>query len=125
MNTLFEDIPTEAELARLLTFLGLCRRAGKTIHGTPMVCTALAGRKPPFLVLLSAYASAGTRKRVENKCSFYRVPLLLIQAPTDRLAKAVGKTGDMAAIAVTDEGFARELCKIYTKGKASCEKEDR
>ena len=114
-----EDILTEAELTRLLTFLGLCRRAGKTVHGTPMVCTALASRKPPVLVLLSAHASEGTKKRVEIICSFYRVPLLLLPAPTDRLAKAVGKTGDMAAVAVTDEGFARELRKLYTKGKDS------
>ena len=110
---------------RLLTFLGLCRRAGKTVHGTPLVCTALAAKRPPFLVLMSEEASAGTKKRLCNKTSFYRVSLLSLPVSCERLARAVGKTGDLAAVAVTDEGFAKELAKIYAKGKDSSPEEDR
>lgn len=107
--------PTE----RFLRFLGLCRRAGQTVHGTPLVCLALAKKKPPCLVILSAGASAGTRKKVENKCSFYHVPLLLTEASPEEMAHAVGKTGVLAAVGVTDGNFARELCKIHAQGKES------
>lgn len=115
----------DAGMERLLTFLGLCRRAGKTVHGTPLVCTALAAKRPPFLVLLSEDASEGTKKRLYNKTSFYHVSLLSLPVSCERLARAVGKTGGLAAVAVTDEGFARELAKIYAKGKDSSSEEDR
>ena len=59
------------ETERFLTFLGLCRRAGKTVHGTPLVCEALAKRKPPYLVLLSAGASAATAKKITDKLYGY------------------------------------------------------
>lgn len=116
---------SEDETERLLKFLGLCRRAGKTVHGTPLVCTALAAKRPPFLVLMSEEASDGTKKKLCNKTSFYRVSLLSLPVSCERLAKAVGKTGELAAVAVTDEGFARELAKIYAKGKDSSTEEDR
>ena len=110
------------ETERFLTFLGLCRRAGKTVHGTPLVCEALAKRKPPYLVLLSAGASAATAKKITDKCRFYRVPLLTVPADTDRLARAVGKSSALAAVAITDESFAGELRRLL--GKASSETGD-
>ena len=112
------------ETERFLTFLGLCRRAGKTVHGTPLVCEALAKRRPPYLVLLSSGASAATAKKITDKCRFYRVPLLTVPADPDRLAHAVGKACSLAAVAVTDESFARELRKLHVIGKASSATED-
>lgn len=112
----------KGETERFLTFLGLCRRAGKTVHGTPLVCEALAKRKPPVLVILSEGASEATAKRITDKCRFYRVPLITVPADTGRLAHAVGKSCALAAVAVTDENFAKELRKII--GKASSTTED-
>ena len=112
------------ETERFLTFLGLCRRAGKTVHGTPLVCEALAKRKPPALVLLSGGASAATAKKITDKCWFYRVPLLVVDADPERLARAVGKSCALAAVAVTDENFAKELRKLHVIGKASSSNED-
>ncbi len=114
----------KGEAERFLTFLGLCRRAGKTVHGTPLVCEALAKRRPPYLVLLSQSASGGTAKKITDKCKYYRVPLLVVPATTERLARAVGKSGAIAAVAVTDENFAKELGKLHAIGKASSDTED-
>lgn len=104
---------------RFLRFLGLCRRAAKTVHGTPLVCTALAKKKPPCLVVMSSYASAATQKKLINKCNFYKVPLLSVSVETEALARAVGKTCELAAVGITDESFAKELCKIYAERKES------
>ena len=104
---------------RFLRFLGLCRRAAKTIHGTTLVCEALSKRRPPYLVILSGGASDATQKKIVNKCKFYNVPLLIVDIETDALAQAVGKASELAAIGVADEGFARELCKIYAERKES------
>ena len=109
---------------RFLRFLGLARRAGKTVHGTPLICTALATKKPPCLVVMSLGASAATQKKLMSKSSFYNVPLITIESDTDVLAHAVGKTGCIAAVAVTDENFAKELCKINALRKASSQGED-
>ena len=110
------------ETERFLTFLGLCRRAGKTVHGTPLVCEALARRKPPYLVLLSGGASAATAKKITDKCRFYRVPLLTVPVDPERLARAVGKTSLLATVAIMDENFAREMRRL--QGKASSDTED-
>ena len=114
----------QADTIRFLRFLGLCRRAGKTVCGTPLVCMALAKKKPPYLVLMSQTASAATQKKLTNKCLFYHVPLLTVATDTATLAHAVGKTGDLAAVAVTDERFAEELCKIHALRKESLTRDE-
>ena len=109
---------------RLLSFLGLCRRAGGLVFGTPLVCEALAARRRPYLVVYAEGASEATRKKICNKCSFYRVPVFSVAVSTDVLAHALGKTGDLAAVAVKDENFARELLKMYAQGKAAAQAEE-
>ena len=91
---------------RLFGFIGLCRRAGKTVLGTPMVCEELAKKKKPPLVLYSEGASDATKKRIESKCRFYGVDAIALPIGTEELAHLLGKRGDLAALAVTDEGFA-------------------
>ena len=104
-------MPFENEEAkrRFLGFLGLCRRAGKTVCGTPMVCAALGSRQKPYLVLYAQGASAATQKKVTCKCAFYGVPAVAIEVTPAELGQAVGKTGNLAALAVTDEGFAAAM----------------
>ena len=103
------------ETERFLTFLGLCRRAGKTVHGTPLVCEALAKRKPPYLVLLSAGASAATAKKITDKCNFYGVEKIRLEFDGGTLGAAVGKSSTLAAVAITDEGFYKMVSKYFEK----------
>lgn len=94
---------------RLLGFLGLCRKAGKLIIGTPLVCEALGARTKPHLVLVCAYASPATRKKLQTKTAYYGVTLRMPALDPEELAHAVGKTGAVAALAVTDPGMAAAL----------------
>lgn len=96
---------------RFLGFLGLCRRAGKTVCGTPMVCTALGSRQRPYLVLYAQGASPATQKKITCKCAFYGVPAAGLSLSPAELGQAVGKPGNLAAIAVMDEGFARAMAE--------------
>ncbi|MCQ2386230.1 MAG: ribosomal L7Ae/L30e/S12e/Gadd45 family protein [Clostridia bacterium] len=105
------------EKIKFLNFLGLARRAGKTVHGMPLVCASLSARQPSLLVVASSEASDGTKKKITSQCTFYHVPLLFFPCSTDELAHAVGKTGNMATVGVTDERFAAQLTNIYEKGK--------
>ena len=90
-----------------LRALGLCRRAGALVCGTPMICTALrGGAKKPLMVLAASDVSEGTLKKLTDKCSFYETPLFRIDATGEELASAVGKSGSLAAVAVTDKNLA-------------------
>ena len=93
---------------KTLNALGLCARARKLITGTPMVCESLRGAKKPFLVLCAADNSENTAKKLNDKCSFYGVPIVILNATGTSLADAVGKKGrQVAAVAVTDESLCR------------------
>ena len=102
--------PTEE---KLLSTLGLCARARKLVTGTPMVCEALrAGGKTPVLAVLEAEdTSAATHEKLVSKCTYYRTPHYRIPVNTARLAHAVGKTGAVAAVGVTDENLLRALSR--------------
>lgn len=96
-------------LRRLAGFLGLCRKAGCLICGTPQICTGLAKSKKPALILLSDHASGGTRKKLILKSRYYGVPLCSVPIDPSALAHAVGKTGAIAAVAVTDPKMAEAI----------------
>ena len=103
---------------KLLSTLGLCARARKLVTGTPMVCEAMRDRKTPVIAVLEASdTSAGTHKKLSDKCAFYGVPLFRIAADTERLGRAVGKSGAVAAVGVTDENLYKALEKNLSPGE--------
>ena len=97
---------------KLLSTLGLCARARKLVMGTPMVCEAMRDKKTPVIAVLEASdTSANTHKKLSDKCRFYGVPLYRLTADTACLGRAVGKTGAVAAVGVTDENLYHALEK--------------
>ena len=86
-----------------------------------MVCESLRGAKKPFLVLCAADNSENTAKKLNDKCSFYGVPIVTLNASGASLADAVGKKGrQVAAVAVTDENLCR---LIRTSLEQACSKQ--
>ena len=96
---------------RLCGMLGVAMRAGKLCIGTPLVCKALGAkdRGGIRLVLVSAGASDGTKKKVRCKCEFYGVGLWEIPQDPEALGKLLGKSYAPAAVGICDDGFAREI----------------
>lgn len=92
---------------RTLRALGICAKARGLVCGTPMICEALAGKRAPRLVVCAQDNSVGTAKRLHDKCRFYGVRAVEIEANGEQLAQAVGKTGRLAAVAITDENLCR------------------
>lgn len=95
---------------KLLRSLGLCVRAGKTVFGTPMVCEAMrkGGKQAPVLVIEAGDTSENTHKKLTDKCQFYGVRQIRLSCDGETLAAAVGKTGSLAAVAITD----KEMCRM-------------
>ena len=115
---------------KLLSTIGLCARARKLVMGTPMVCEAMRIRKPAVLAVLEASDTSenthhklvskctyyqiplyrlNTHHKLVSKCTYYQIPLYRLTADTARLAHAVGKTGAVAAVGITDENFYKAL----------------
>lgn len=103
---------------RLLGMLGLCARAGRLICGVPLICDAMrAGRrgKIPLLVLEAADTSVNTHKRVTDRCAFYETETRRIPVSGDELAHAVGHSGVLGAVAVTDKRMADAVRAILAQ----------
>ncbi len=97
-------------MSRILNALGMARRAGAAVIGTPMIVEALRGKKKPEIVFEASDTSDGTHKKLTDKCAFYGVAIERLSESGEALAAAVGKTGSVAAVAVTDKNLS-ELCK--------------
>lgn len=97
--------------ARFRGMLGFARRAGKTVIGTELICRAMPrrGDNRIRLVIISEKASDATRKKLTVKCEFYGIDHIEVSMDTDELGRLLGKQFAPAAVAVTDEGFAREI----------------
>jgi ribosomal protein L7Ae-like RNA K-turn-binding protein len=104
-------------MKEVLRSLGLARRAGALVCGTPMICTALGSNKKPLIVVAANDISEGTRKKLTDKCAFYETPLLTVDASGETLATAVSKSGFLAAVAVADENLAKLVNKGFDKAK--------
>ena len=89
----------------LLFSLGICAKAGKLIYGVPMVCEALKKQKSVVAVISSADNSPNSAKRLLDRCTFYGVPLHTLDIDGDTLSGAVGKSGRLAALAITDKSL--------------------
>ena len=102
-------------LTPLARALGLCARARGLICGVPMICEAMRNKAKPRLVLMADNVSENTRKRLQDKCTFYSVPLLTLPLDTATLAHTVGKSATLGAVALTDENFCRLITDAYQK----------
>lgn len=98
---------------RLLSLLGICRKAGKLIHGFDAVSEAVRGHTA-VLVLTACDLSAKSKKEIEFISAKESVEV--ISAPVT-MSEIEWKTGKRAGIlAVADKGLAeavkRELFRV-------------
>ena len=106
---------TEVEIKKLLMTVGLCAKAGRLICGTDQICDAMRkGNKAPVLVLEASDTSANTHKRLTDRCTFYSVRHIQIEADAVMLGEAVGKYSAIASVGITDEGFRTAIEKKLT-----------
>lgn len=93
---------------KILSLIGLATKAGKTASGE--FCTekeVKSGRAA--LVIVAGDASDNTKKKFQNMCDFYEVPIYFYK-DKDTLGHAMGKQF-RASLAILDEGFAKGIRK--------------
>jgi ribosomal protein L7Ae-like RNA K-turn-binding protein len=103
----------------LMRALGLCARARGLIFGVPMICESMRVKEKPKLVLMACDVSENTRKRLQDKCTFYSVQLLSLPIDTATLAHVVGKSASLGAVALSDENFCRLVTDALEKENAA------
>ncbi|HLU21863.1 YlxQ family RNA-binding protein [Lederbergia graminis] len=92
-----------------MSLLGLANRARKIISGEELVVKEIKSNKAK-LVLISKDASINTTKKIQDKCTFYKIPFRFVQS-RNQLGHAIGKF-ERVVVAVLDEGFAQKLSSM-------------
>ena len=93
---------------KALSMIGLATKAGKVASGE--FCTekeVKSGRA--YLVIVADDASDNTKKKFQNMCDFYQVPIYFYK-DKDTLGHAMGKEF-RASLVILDEGFAKGIRK--------------
>ena len=88
---------------KILSMFGLAARAGRIASGEFQTETAVKAGTA-CLVVVAEDASENTKKLFQDKCSFYKVPIITI-GTKEELGHAIGKEF-RASLAVLDAGFA-------------------
>lgn len=96
----------------LLRLLGLAARAGKLVYGTLMVCEALKKADKICLVFVAKNASANTKKRIGDRCDFYKKQLVELDIDTVELGRVLGKSGELAVVGLADNSFKEGIKKF-------------
>ena len=98
----------QLKLSKALSLISLATKAGKTASGEfcteKEVKTGMAA-----LVIVAEDASENTKKKFQNMCEFYVVPIFFY-GDNDTLGHAMGNEF-RASLAVTDPGFAKGIAK--------------
>ena len=97
---------------KVVSLLGLATKAGKVASGEFSTEKSVKTGKG-FLVLVADDASQNTRKKFQNMCDFYEVPIYFI-ANKEELGRFCGKEF-RASLAVQDENFAKAMLKELQK----------
>lgn len=94
------------EHEKLLRALGLCAKARALVCGVPMICEALKTKKKTVYAVLCANDNAeNSAKRLRDRCAYYGTEIHTLPFDGDMLSSAIGKSGRVAAVAITDENL--------------------
>ena len=88
---------------RILSALGLAKRAGKIVTGTLKVQEAVRSGKA-LMVLMATDISDGSRKKIKNTCDYYNTELAEYST-MEMLSASLGEKKLITSIAITDTNF--------------------
>ena len=93
---------------KAISMISLGMRAGK-VRGGEFASEEAVKNGKAFLLILAEDASGNTRKKFENMCAWYQVPLV-VYSTKETLGRAIGKD-ERASLVVYDENFAASIIK--------------
>ncbi len=97
---------------KLLSLLGIARRAGKLSLGFDAASDSMKSGKTKLL-LLAADLSERTIRSISNTANQTATKVINTNIPMQQLGAAIGKTTGI--ISVNDQGFAEKMKTLYTE----------
>lgn len=97
-------------LNRELSMISLAMKAGKVLSGEFSVDKGIK-EGDVVLCILAEDASANTKKKFNNMCTYRSVPMIEL-ADKEQLGRTIGKQ-QRATLGITDEGFAKGILKHH------------
>jgi ribosomal protein L7Ae-like RNA K-turn-binding protein len=94
---------------KVLSLVGLATKAGKTVSGEFSTEKSVKSGNA-YLVLIADDSSGNTKKKFQNMCTFYEVPIYFL-SDKESIGRAMGKEF-RASLAIQDENFAKAIIKI-------------
>ena len=94
---------------KIFSLFGLATRAGKIASGEFQTEMAIKSGTA-FLVVIAKDASDNTKKLFQDKCSFYKIPIIFL-GTKEELGHAIGKEY-RASLAILDKGFAETIINM-------------
>ena len=91
---------------KVLSLIGLATRARMTSMGTDIVINSIQ-RRDAKIVFIANDASLETIKKINDKCSFYKVSCSEL-FKTEELNNAVGKN-NIKVVSINDHGFYNSI----------------
>ena len=128
-DRMVQELPEEAREkilnGKLLSLLGFAMRAGKLSCGTDRVCDDIRRhgipddgdgkpKHPLGIVLIAADASANTKKRIINACTYYNMSYYVTGIPADEIGQRTGKSPSAAVCVVFDRDFTAGISKAVS-----------
>ena len=112
--TKLDFTPEEIEICtdRIVSALGLARKAGKCVIGTELCVECIRNGSAKFVAAANDL-SDNTAKRLKDSTSFHNIKLVVLDCDMSTLASRFGKKSNVACAAITDEGFVKIIEKIY------------
>ena len=93
---------------KILSLFGLAARAGRIASGE-FQTEAAVKEGTAHLVVVAEDASNNTKKLFQDKCTFYKIPVI-VMGTKEELGHAIGKEF-RASLAILDAGFAEAVMK--------------
>lgn len=98
---------------KILSLLGLCRKAGKLEGGFEM-CKLAARQGEARLLIAAVDISEKTCKNLRFEAEQAGIPCVRVDTPMEKLGRACGLRAGV--LAVTDSGFAQKLLELGPAG---------
>ncbi len=91
---------------RALNTLGICRGAGKISYGETLIKDIK--NKKVYLVVIASDASDNSKKKLIDKCSYYKCEYLIC-LDKESISKAIGKDGLVSALGIKDFNLVKKF----------------
>lgn len=100
---------------KILSMLGLAKKAGKITSGAPL-CEKDIKSKKSKLIIISTDTSENSKKSIIDACQYYKIEYIEY-SDKEMLGKSIGTDGFRTVISINDKNFADAVLIKYAELK--------